>query len=1288
MAKPKKCTTSSQDEQAAQEHINQKKVQIELEIDSLIDEHFGRVFDNTSALNTTVTQKNIDKRNNQARIKYLQKNRPPNWYKEVNQLKQRVKQDERDLSKAKTSLRDLKQKKIVGNNLINLLKERMLLSAQKHVWNIDVSDIVNVLKLYLSNRMGPFNSINDLSYPELNAKYNMLKKWFKNQDDGIMPTGFRGQGMKASYQYTMVDPAKVIIMNDKSLKGLSLIKEIQDNLPKKSERKSFFRKKYAEIQDTMSTFLYNNNIIFENDGRKWDELTQSEKIQNMEKINEFISDLLDGKVKYVVPKSIKNLISPKNKELFEKYAAIVAYANNSGFNVSKDIHEVRDGDEVYYYVTMKNVDESTGKEEYYAFLVPHYLDDNGRTKFYYPASKKGAKNGKWLSSIPIKAGSSAKDITDVMIPGFRKAEVDKIFNGYNKNQREINVKGYADYNQMSGMDINHPMFNQDIINKGTSQKSVESMWLHIKKVRELLDEIFQDWQEMAQGTLDRVSNVVNTHAGLRDIIINKGVAAEEVDENVAKILNILDFSSMMWIDPDTGEVNSPNITSGIAENYYPTMYDYEVSIAQLAGAIMGIRNEISLLIDKRTQLNNLEEKETDPDLKAKYKKQLINVDKKLKEYVGYNITNASGEVERNPGVFELMTAELDLSLGLITKEEMPGLSAQSMVAYGKHRKLWTRRIKPLTPGTIYGGKRTDANVINEMIDNVYETTFNNQIKAALLEAIPVIDPAVLDFLVEEVKAALGRHDVRSGIMGLDYSNEKIMKVVKKISPNTKMTVERIHQSAANLSTRISGSLLGVSTALQNRMQEFLGGVIEIGPMCEMKVMEIMGNKDMATDIAQQAGVLDTIQTLSDVFLGGLETQLTFTDGFHTTKDFILLKTANLSGWLNSKNIESWLIRLIKTREGDKTEITKENLLHIKEGVFELVHGVADGTLTDEQLQALYGKLSRIAGKQYIRWYAQWGMGAFGLGDTIPGLKGAKQYLSMTEGEKEMRTIMAVRGSVFYADYIAPEDQRGNYTSHDALEFARALVNNTLFQFSTQYFPKIFRGIGGMLSMKFKTYYYMESKRELEILNNFWNMIRGLKLPDGRPDRARQISEFRKVFGSPTEGYPFIGYHPDDVYSFSLEKNGPYPWLGKGNRGMDSDSERLRKLFWSRTMASLWLVGTISIFRPMRWLGNFVHKKFQISPTVLGRGAESTLASLGLRGIRLLLGSLALGMDDEDEDAKQLYRIFLPIYLNVIYDSIKGKGSMFNPFTLTRIGAGWMSESLQAIYEHAIGEKME
>ena len=45
-----------------------------------------------------------------------------------------------------------------------------------------------------------------------------------------------------------------------------------------------------------------------------------------------------------------------------------------------------------------------------------------------------------------------------MTPGFRQAQVDKVFNGYNKNQNEIQTKGYAQYNQID-LDINQSISN-------------------------------------------------------------------------------------------------------------------------------------------------------------------------------------------------------------------------------------------------------------------------------------------------------------------------------------------------------------------------------------------------------------------------------------------------------------------------------------------------------------------------------------------------------------------------------------------------------------------------------------------------------------------------------------------------------------------------------------------------------------------------------------------------------------------------------------------------------------
>lgn len=76
-----------------------------------------------------------------------------------------------------------------------------------------------------------------------------------------------------------------------------------------------------------------------------------------------------------------------------------------------------------------------------------------------------------------------------MTSGFRQAQVDKIFNGYNKREDEINVKGYANYTLLQDLDINHPLFQEVIIRKGSKTQDVLSLWSIIQEQRSILEEI-------------------------------------------------------------------------------------------------------------------------------------------------------------------------------------------------------------------------------------------------------------------------------------------------------------------------------------------------------------------------------------------------------------------------------------------------------------------------------------------------------------------------------------------------------------------------------------------------------------------------------------------------------------------------------------------------------------------------------------------------------------------------------------------------------------------------------
>ena len=93
MAKPTNCTIKGIQEQEAQEHINRKVSEIEIEVDTILDHHFGRVFDRTTSLNNTINAKNKSIRDKQARLQYVIKNKTPNFRKESRVLKDKIKQE-------------------------------------------------------------------------------------------------------------------------------------------------------------------------------------------------------------------------------------------------------------------------------------------------------------------------------------------------------------------------------------------------------------------------------------------------------------------------------------------------------------------------------------------------------------------------------------------------------------------------------------------------------------------------------------------------------------------------------------------------------------------------------------------------------------------------------------------------------------------------------------------------------------------------------------------------------------------------------------------------------------------------------------------------------------------------------------------------------------------------------------------------------------------------------------------------------------------------------------------
>ena len=132
------------------------------------------------------------------------------------------------------------------------------------------------------------------------------------------------------------------------------------------------------------------------------------------------------------------------------------------------------------------------------------------------------------------------------------------------------------------------------------------------------------------------------------------------------------------------------------------------------------------------------------------------------------------------------------------------------------------------------------------------------------------------------------------------------------------------------------------------------------------------------------------------------------------------------------------------------------------------------------------------------------------------------------------------------------------------------------------------------------------------------------------------------------------------------------------KGTDNPTEKTRQFMWSRVLVSFYTTVLVQHFRPYRAAMRFASKAMFGAPigNTLGRGGESTTASLAFRLMQLAFGIFVTLDDDEeyDENSQQLYRLFMPIWMNVISDSIKNQ----DPLAIMRIHGQWATSAFETV----------
>ena len=368
-----KCKGTGPDQHSSNEYQNSKIQEIEIAIQEILGDEFGGVYTDVDALQkeindrrASLSQLKLDK----AKIKRTKA--PLKKYistggaiDEIRAIDKAIRQAKKDIRKIDKTLRHTKSRRKVALQITDLLHKWLLEAARARNWDMDVERTVKALKSFLSDKTGMFGNLNKLSLMDLNVRYRQLLKWYESSKKGEMPItgklskkkggyGFSIKGIIKSFYYTMANPVKAILMNDPTLGGTELLREIHDILPRKSERKVAFKNVWYGIMKNLTDLVYNLNIIYTPPGKAApvnpNDMTDEEQTLNMENINELRTDIMDGRTKYIKVGSIADLLKGstvgKNKH-FEKYNKIVEYANNSGFNVSKDIHVNKVGDDTF-----------------------------------------------------------------------------------------------------------------------------------------------------------------------------------------------------------------------------------------------------------------------------------------------------------------------------------------------------------------------------------------------------------------------------------------------------------------------------------------------------------------------------------------------------------------------------------------------------------------------------------------------------------------------------------------------------------------------------------------------------------------------------------------------------------------------------------------------------------------------------------------------------------------------------------------------------------------------------
>ena len=1156
------------------------------------------------------------------------KARKKNIREAIKRLKSTIKTLEKDYG-------DMDKKNKVLQSIESSVFNQMAKYAESSLYDINPDLIFGVLRDWIQEqytvplRQG---ALHELDLETLQAIDNHLTRVYKKANK------LAEKQELGSIRNTLYDPAYVMFEADPTGAGYNLIKKtrtIQDDM---NAAINGYKRRFKSVQEELKGIIETEGIFYGGEPINKEEMTEEEKAQSVENLSEFIHEILDGESRYIKPTPL--YADAEGKTLTPEFKADQAEyrrkLRDAIFSVVIDSERGQSGEHVqkwisptglqHYYIPIKHVQED-GSEVWNAYEVP-WEEFNGRDSFLLPP-RKASEREAW------KAFFQRDNMAEAMEEGWQKSQVFEHISKMSKKGNKYTAHTHDKFIHSNRKDISL------------------NTWGAVQSIRNLLREVREDVTDMIETQESEFNEIVKK---LLDGDIPSNMSKEEIQDMVKSVDN-LDGMNLNFTVKD-GKVITSNHYFNELENYVPYMYAFSDSLLGLIKA----RDDMDAKIDS---------------YKAEHKAAVANGNRL--EAVKQDML-----IKEANKMIPIFDDKINVALSLKDRNEVQTLNSNDLIKFTKSRAGFMNPIKvekvtmegsDIVREVVNNGRRKDFGVFIDYTDSIFRQAHHNSLKTETLNALQGTTKMNADYIFDHVKSSIGRLDVNAGLLGLDYSDTKAVKVLTAMQSRWKkfrgqddyppITPEMINNAAKIQGMWISGALLKWGSALTNNFQR-ISAIIEADLKSLTKAGNLLKNyPDQVKKVVELSGVTDTVVAMADSLMGAAG-DLTTTSGLKASRNYWMLKIekgrfikaiveSSASGTksaLRSLHLskderdgaEWWadaIQNMIEGFDADK-KIDAQVLTDVAEGIWLATNKLSavvddDGniirksSLTKVQIKAMKSKLAHIMEKDQLNKYVAWSLGG-GFASQLDQLSG----IAFTKVEERMRTETFLMGAMMADDsgLIPQEWKDANadvirtdptfiYTHPEAQRFGRLLVYNTMFGLSPAYLPKAFKGAIGMTLFKFKPYQWHQMRNEHRLIRN-WIDSRG------------EVSFGRHIANILTPG-----------------------------KKLSSIEEKFKSFMLMRGTISVLTVGFL--YTPI--VSDLVKAvKYRVMnsrvSSSMSRGGESAILSSVFKTMHMVLALGGLIGDDEEEEKirEEWYRVFLPLFVNVIIDTFTGE----DPFKVLQL----------------------